>query len=820
MWYETPTRPMAAIPSSTQAPEHFDAIVVGSGFGGSVTAARLSEAGRSVCVLERGKPYPPGSFPRSPLGIKENLWDPSQGLHGMFDFWSFSGLDALVSSGLGGGSLIYANVLIRKDEKWFAHEDPNVPGQEYWPVSRADLDPHYDRVEVGLNGQTFPLDQAPYDQTAKTLAFRDAARAIGRGDDWFLPKLAVTFANPGQPPALGVTIEEAQPNLHGHPRETCRLCGECDVGCNYGAKNTLDYNYLTRAWHAGADIRTLCEVRSFEPREGGGWSVSYVHHDEHADRPTTTRALPLVTLTATDLIISAGTLGSTFLLLRNRGALPGLSPTLGHGFSGNGDLLTFALRAREEQDGKRVPRVTDPAHGPVITSAIRTADALDGDGHTGRGFYLEDAGYPEFVSWMLQMADAPGELFEALHVGERMVKGFLHRDRETDISGDISDFLGQCGLSSATLPLLGMGRDVPDGVMTLAGELLEVNWSKHGASKVYFDRVRELSEQISHALGADFVDNPIWFLNRVITVHSLGGCRMGRNDQEGVVDPYGNVFNLPGLHVADGSVMPGPVGANPSLTIAALADRFADAMLEGAPDPAVRRAGPAVPEGSPPAEDEVTGSGAVSVAFTETMKGFVAFGDEADFDAGYRAGRKAGTALNFTLTITAKDIDRFVTDPAHEAVAVGHVDCDALGGQRPVERGIFNLFVDQDGDKANKRMFYRLYFTDGTGHPLTMVGHKIVVNDGRFEIWHDTSTLYTRVLSGHVPEQEDEGAAVLAAGILHIHPLDFAHQLTTFRVHPADRIDALGRFGILFAGDLWDVYGLGAKSAEPGATRA
>jgi cholesterol oxidase len=811
---------MAAIPSSTQAPEHFDAIVVGSGFGGSVTAARLSEAGRSVCVLERGKPYPPGSFPRSPLGIKENLWDPSQGLHGMFDFWSFSGLDALVSSGLGGGSLIYANVLIRKDEKWFAHEDPNVPGQEYWPVSRADLDPHYDRVEVGLNGQTFPLDQAPYDQTAKTLAFRDAARAIGRGDDWFLPKLAVTFANPGQPPALGVTIEEAQPNLHGHPRETCRLCGECDVGCNYGAKNTLDYNYLTRAWHAGADIRTLCEVRSFEPREGGGWSVSYVHHDEHADRPTNTRALPLVTLTATDLIISAGTLGSTFLLLRNRGALPGLSPTLGHGFSGNGDLLTFALRAREEQDGKRVPRVTDPAHGPVITSAIRTADALDGDGHTGRGFYLEDAGYPEFVSWMLQMADAPGELFEALHVGERMVKGFLHRDRETDISGDISDFLGQCGLSSATLPLLGMGRDVPDGVMTLAGELLEVNWSKHGASKVYFDRVRELSEQISHALGADFVDNPIWFLNRVITVHSLGGCRMGRNDQEGVVDPYGNVFNLPGLHVADGSVMPGPVGANPSLTIAALADRFADAMLEGAPDPAVRRAGPAVPEGSPPAEDEVTGPGAVSVAFTETMKGFVAFGDEADFDAGYRAGRKAGTALNFTLTITAKDIDRFVTDPAHEAVAVGHVDCDALGGQRPVERGIFNLFVDQDGDKANKRMFYRLYFTDGTGHPLTMVGHKIVVNDGRFEIWHDTSTLYTRVLSGHVPEQEDEGAAVLAAGILHIHPLDFAHQLTTFRVHPADRIDALGRFGILFAGDLWDVYGLGAKSAEPGATRA
>jgi len=811
MWYE-PASAMS-VPASTQTPEHFDAIVVGSGFGGSVTAARLSEAGRRVCVLERGKPYPPGSFPRSPLGIKHNLWDPSNGLLGMFDFWSFSGLDALVSSGLGGGSLIYANVLIRKDEKWFPQADPNVPGQEYWPVNRADLDPHYDRVEVGLNGQTFPLDQPPYNQTAKTLAFRDAANAIGRGDDWFLPKLAVTFANPGQAPVPGVPIIEEQPNLHGLPRETCRLCGECDVGCNYGAKNTLDYNYLTRAWHAGADIRTLCEVRSFEPREGGGWSVSYVHHDDQADGPVNTRALPPITVTATDLILSAGTLGSTFLLLSNRGALPGLSPTLGHGFSGNGDLLTFTVRARQEVGGKRVPRVTDPAHGPVITSAIRTADALDGGGATGRGFYLEDAGYPEFASWMLQMAQAPGEALEALHVGERMLKGFMHHDRKTDISGDISDFLGDCGLSSATLPLLGMGRDVPDGVMTLAGALLEVNWSKHGASKVYFDRVRALSEQISTALGADFLDNPIWLLNRVITVHSLGGCRMGRTDQEGVVDSYGRVFNLPGLHVADGSVMPGPVGANPSLTIAALADRFADAMLEGAPT--ARRAGPTTPEGSPPAEDEVTGPDAVSVAFTETMKGFVAFGDDPDFDAGYREGRKAGTALNFTLTITAKDIDRFVGDPAHEAVAVGHVDCDALGGQRPVERGIFNLFVDQDGDKANKRMFYRLYFTDGTGHPLTMVGHKIVVNDGRFEIWHDTSTLYTRVLSGHVAEEEDEQAAVLATGVLHIEPLDFAHQLTTFRVHPADRIDALGRFGVLFAGDLWDVYGPGTHALTP-----
>ena len=120
--------------------EHFHAVIVGSGFGGSVVAARLAEAGMRVLVLERGKAYPPGSFPRSPREMEGNFWDPSEGLHGLFDVWSFRGLDAIVASGLGGGSLIYANVLLRKDERWF----------NGWPLSRRDLDPHYAAVEQVL----------------------------------------------------------------------------------------------------------------------------------------------------------------------------------------------------------------------------------------------------------------------------------------------------------------------------------------------------------------------------------------------------------------------------------------------------------------------------------------------------------------------------------------------------------------------------------------------------------------------------------------------------------------------------------------------
>ena len=143
--------------------------------------------------------------------------------------------------------------------------------------------------------------------------------------------------------------------------------------------------------------------------------------------------------------------------------------------------------------------------------------------------------------------------------------------------------------------------------MSLEGDRLEVDWKKDRGSHDYFARARAKAEEITEELGGDFLDNPLWLFSRVITVHPLGGCRMGRTDAEGVVDPYGRVFNHPGLHVADGAVLPGPVGANPSLTIAAVADRFADAMLEGAPEPnrrAPRKAGStagAPPSGAPAA---------------------------------------------------------------------------------------------------------------------------------------------------------------------------------------------------------------------------
>jgi hypothetical protein len=197
-----------------------------------------------------------------------------------------------------------------------------------------------------------------------------------------------------------------------------------------------------------------------------------------------------------------------------------------------------------------------------------------------------------------------------------------------------------------------------------------------------------------------------------------------------------------------------------------------------------------------------------SVRFTEEMKGYITFG-ESDYERGAREGPKSGTRLMFHLTIELDDLDRFAADPRREAKAEGWVGCDALGGKLPVEKGDFNLFVD-DEDPATKRMLYRLFFRDSVGHPVTLSGYKVVRNDPSADVWPDTTTLYTRVLQGHVSEADENGAQVVASGIIRISPLDFLKQLTTFRAggpSPISRAAALGRFGALFLGQLWQVYG-------------
>lgn len=565
--------------------EHVETVVVGSGFGGSVTAFRLAEAGRPVLLLERGNLMPPGSFPRAPHLVRRNFWDPSAGLFGMWNVWFFRNYGALVSSGVGGGSLIYANVLLKKDERWFVTEESGRPGYEHWPVTRAMLEPHYEEVLRAMSAQVFP-EHAPYGDTGKVVAFRRAVERLAAKDPkrtLVKPPLAVIFGDGDQPARIGMPIGKPDDNLHGCARTTCTLCGECIIGCNTGAKNTLDLSYLSRARKLGADLRHLHEVRRFRRLVGSGprFEVTYVIHDASQVAPHDTSTLEERVVTCDRLVLAAGTLGSTYLLLRNREAVGVESGELGSRFSGNGDLLALAL-ACVGDDGR--PLRFDPTRGPTITSALREADRLDtGDPRDGRGFYLEDAGFPSQMAWLAEGLNPLGWLGRIWRLMKRFARKLAGTDDDTDVSEELSGVFGSGDLAATLMPLLGMGRDVPDGTFDLAGahQRLRLTWS-HARSRDYFDRLEAAARDVATELRGQFVLNPTThFFKRLVTVHPLGGVPMGRTAADGVVDAFGRVFGCDGLWVLDGSILPGPVGPNPALTIAAVADRAVTAAMLG-----------------------------------------------------------------------------------------------------------------------------------------------------------------------------------------------------------------------------------------------
>jgi cholesterol oxidase len=555
----------------------FDAIVIGSGFGGSVVTDRLAEAGMRVCLLERGRAYPPGSFPRTPRELSRSFWDPSEGHYGMYNVWSFDKLGALVCSGLGGGSLIYANILLRKDPETFVRDE-----NESWPIGYDDLEEHYERMEQRLNAQRFPLEHEPYSRVPKVFAMKDAAQGLDArlgisGVTWEAPPQAITFSNPGEDPRIGVEIKDAPPSVHEapHPRLTCVLTGECDLGCNYGSKNTVDLMFLGTAKQNGAEIRTSCEVKRVAEATGGGYDVTVVDHTELAKEGLPRRDPPEETLRAPRVVFSAGTLGSNFLLLKSQPALPKLNhDLLGARFSTNGDLLTFLVRAgTREQPG----RVLEASYGPLITSAIRVPP----EPGRRRGHYIEDAGYPYLLSWLVQLTTLPGMTRTLFRRRWRtLVRRLSGRGADTDLGAEFAELFGDVALASSSMPMLGMGRDFPNGRLLLDAQgRLTTTWTPDG-SKPYFDEIERTARAIAAELRGEFRDSRIRGVSKLVTVHGLGGCSMGRNPDEGFVSEYGEVFGYEGgLYVADGSVMPGPIGPNPSLTIAAVADRIAGRIL-------------------------------------------------------------------------------------------------------------------------------------------------------------------------------------------------------------------------------------------------
>jgi cholesterol oxidase len=318
-------------------------------------------------------------------------------------------------------------------------------------------------------------------------------------------------------------------------------------------------------------------------RDGSGFKVAYSQHLRalagHPSHLLDPVEEPDRVVRAANVVLAAGAVGTPELLLKNRAGLPRLSPALGRRVSANGDYLAWIRDCRRRQATNRSEkgwRYLEPSTGPVITASIKVDEARS---PSGRGFLLQDGGAPSSADWLW-------EPMELLHNAWRARGSFLRRlidrlrgHRDTNASDIVVRLLGDAHASAAMMPVLGMGRDVPNGQYRLSGDQLELSLSL-GASAAYYEALEGGARQLAASLGGRLWRGPLARRHRGVSAHPVGGCAMSDDARHGVVDPWGRVHGQPGLWIADGSVMPGPVGENPSFTIAALADRFADAMLE------------------------------------------------------------------------------------------------------------------------------------------------------------------------------------------------------------------------------------------------
>jgi cholesterol oxidase len=753
---------------------NYDAIVIGSGFGGAVAACRLAQAGFSVAMLERGRRYDTNPFPRNWDDPRDGwLWNHGQGL---FDVKPFQPMTVVQCAGLGGGSLIYANVHLRPPAEIFEHGWP-------WGYTRDALNPYYDLVAYMLDIK--PITKSRRGKPAKTVLMEDVAKSLQRWEQFCYPNIAVDFGEP----------EKSHTNKFGAQQEGCRYCGECDIGCNYHAKNTLDLNYLKVASDAGAEIETQCEVRRIAPNPSGGYKVCFADHRiDGQPREVQSKYV----------FLCAGAVNSTELLLRCRdqyGTLPKLSASLGRSYSGNGDFLAFAFNTSSP---------FKPSEGPTITTGIVYSRK---DAGFDNWFIFEEGGYPKEIGAFLQLLNSRrGFLREAEILTQDMLHEIFRSAAKTKIGAPDPD-------SDNAAVFLAMGRDLANGAITLhqTTHELEIKWDTPSNLPLYSVE-RRFSDDVAKAMGGDLAMNPLWHcLHIPVSVHNLGGCLMADSPEEGVVKPNSEVFGYPGLFVMDGAILPRATGVNPSHTIAAIAERNIENFIRDIKkaDWRAPEAGKATPIIDPLSSITIPSGGTlpthlqpIGIAFTETMKGHIAKGwtPSDDYAGGEREGQKSGAYAEFTLTITMPDLDAFLASEQHAGIATGTLRIDGFTPETGVlvSNGVFNLFAK--GDRSyQRRMLYALPFIGSDGKRYLLDGFKDVRDHGQFDVWGATSTLYTVIRAGHSHNGE-----VVATGIMKIHVPDFLRQLTTFTAIGAEnapqKAQALARFGQSFFGTLWEVF--------------
>ncbi|MCU1487857.1 MAG: family oxidoreductase [Actinomycetia bacterium] len=505
-------------------PEH-DVVVIGSGFGGSVSALRLTEKGYRVAVLEAGRRFDESTLPKTSWHLRSFVWAPKLGCFGIQRISLLKDVLVLSGAGVGGGSLNYANTLYEPLDPFYA--DPQWGHITDW---RAELAPFYDQAQRMLGVTTNPT-MTPADDVMQAVAVE-----MGVGDTFRRTPVGVFFGEPG--------VEVADPFFGGAgpARRGCIQCGECMTGCRHGAKNTLLQNYLHLAERAGAEVHPLTTVTAVRPRPDG-------RYDVETERTGAWFAKRRRTFVARDVVVAAGTMGTQKLLhaMRDGGTLPGLSSRLGELTRTNSEAILGARTLRGDVDFTRGVAITSSFHPSADTHiepvrygrgsnamGLLTTALADGD----RGSRLR--------TWLREVARHPVEMLRNLsmrHWSEQTIIALVMQTRDNSIT---------CSLKRGRLTSKpGHGEPNP-------------RWIPLG-----HDAVRRIARRIGGFPGGGWND----VFDVPMTAHFLGGAPIGDSAETGVLDPYHRAYGHPGLHVVDGAAVSANLGVNPSLTITAQAER-------------------------------------------------------------------------------------------------------------------------------------------------------------------------------------------------------------------------------------------------------
>lgn len=510
---------------------HYDFIVIGSGFGGSVSALRLVDKGYRVLVLERGRRFETDDFPKTNWDLKRWMWAPALGMRGIFQMSFLEHVTILHGVGVGGGSLGYANTLPLPKDAFFA-----ARSWSHLADWATELRPHYQEARRMLGSASNPV------MGRSDAVLRAIADDLGRAEHFHPTDVAVYFGE------AGARAKDPYFGGEGPERVGCTFCGACMTGCRVGAKNTLDRNYLYLAEKRGAEVRAEMEVRAVQPRLAGGYVVN-------ADSPSGARAF-----TGEQVIFAGGVMGTVPLLLamrEDREGLPRLSPRVGESVRTNSEALLGIISPDPTEDFSK---------GVAITSILHT----DEFSHVEPVRYGAGSGF--FRTLVLPHAPAPTALGRAAGA----LRSLAARPSAWARALTVRDFARQSAVLLYMRTLEGtlnlrLGRSLRTGFRRgLVTELAPGTPSPSAFMEEADDLARRFAAKVGGVNAALLTET---LLGVPSTAHILGGACMGEGPAAGVIDSRHRVFGYDGLYVIDGAAVSANPGVNPSLTITALAER-------------------------------------------------------------------------------------------------------------------------------------------------------------------------------------------------------------------------------------------------------